>query len=193
MAIDLTKPAKQVNFDTDASYKPMLDNLQANILASHGRDHGRHLFIRFTGAPAAVKTWIRAKVAPHVTTAAQQRQQSKDRADAKTAGNPFDGGLVTGFFLSAAGYKFLGLDPAKLPSKAFRKGMKNRKNFEGPDIFLGINLSLKNRDPEPAKWETGFQGEIHALLTLADDDLARLLARVASTKAELDSGIGTPT
>jgi Dyp-type peroxidase family len=191
MAIDLTKPAKQVNFDTDTGYKPMLERLQANILASHGRNHGRHLFIRFTGAPAAVKAWIKTKVAPNVTTAAQQRQQSKDRAAAKTAGKTFDGGLVTGFFLSAAGYRAIGLDPTKLSSKGFRKGMKDRKNFEGPDLILGINLSLKNRDPEPAKWEAGFQGEIHALLTLADDDLARLRARVDAAKAELAAGIGT--
>ena len=192
MAIDLTRPAEQVNFETDASYEPMLGNLQANILASHGRDHGRHLFIRFTGAPAAVRTWIKAKVAPNVTTAARQRQQSEARARAREAGTAFDGGPVTGFFLSAAGYKFLGLDPARLPSKAFRKGMKDRKNFEGPNILLGINLSLRNRDPEPAKWEAGFQSEIHALLTLADDNLTRLLGAVASAQSEL-AGIGTVT
>ena len=172
MAIDLTKPAKQVNFDTDASYKPMLDKLQANILSSHGRNHGRHLFICFTGAPAAAKTWIKTKVAPAVITAAQQRQQSADRAKAKKAGKTFDGGLVTGFYLSAAGYKFLGLDPTKLSSKGFRKGMKDPSNFKGPSI-VPINLTLTDRDPGSATWETGFKGEIHALLTLADDDLTR--------------------
>ncbi len=192
MAINLTKPAKQVNFDTDASYKPMLDKLQANILSSHGRNHGRHLFIRFTGAPAAVKNWIKTKVAPAVTTAAQQRQQSADRAKAKKAGKTFDGGLVTGFYLSAAGYKVLGLDPTKLSSKGFRKGMKDPSNFKGPNIGP-INLILKNRDPGSATWETGFKGEIHALLTLADDDLTRLAGRVTSAKSELAAGIGTVT
>ncbi len=44
MAINLAKAAKDVDFG-DAAYVPLLDNLQANILASHGRDHARHLFI----------------------------------------------------------------------------------------------------------------------------------------------------
>ena len=131
MPLDLTKPAKQVKFD-DPPYAAMLNNLQANILGSHGRDHARHLFIRFTGDRAAVRAWIKTKVAPNVTTASQQRKQAKDRADAKAAGNTFDGGLVTGFFLSAAGYTYLGLDAAKLPSKAFRKGMKDRSGRHAP-------------------------------------------------------------
>jgi Dyp-type peroxidase family len=196
MAIDLAKPASAVNF-ADAVYKPMLDNLQANILASHGRDHARHLFIRFTGTRAAARAWIKAKVAPRVTSASQQRKQSEDRAIAKAAGKTFDGGLVTGFFLSAPGYKFLGLDPTKLACKAFRKGMKDRSNFTVPKALILFPLSLKNRDPEPVKWEAGFRGEIHALLTLADDkvgtDLSRLLNEVELRKAELAGGIGTIT
>jgi Dyp-type peroxidase family len=193
MAIDLSKPAEQVDFET-LPYKTMLDNLQANILASHGRDYARHLFIRFTGSAAAVRAWIRTKVAPAVTSAADQRQQAKDRAEADAAGTFFDGGLVTGLFLSAAGYTYLGLDKAKLPSTAFRKGMKDQSKFVVPDVLLGIDLKLKNRDPDPANWEAGFQGEIHALITLADDkvgdDLSRLLNQVELYKSQLAAGIG---
>jgi Dyp-type peroxidase family len=197
MPVDLTKAAKDVKFG-DAAYTALLGNLQANILASHGRDHARHLFIRFTGTPAAARAWIKSKVAPNVTTAKHQRKQSEDRAAAIAAGNTtFDGGLVTGFFLSAAGYAFLGFDVAKLPSKAFRKGMKDRSRFIGPQILPGINLKLRNRDPEPAQWEPGFQGEIHALITLADDrvggNLSRLLTRVDLHKSELAAGVGIVT
>lgn len=196
MAIDLKKPARQVDFGT-GGYPAVLKNLQANILASHGRDHARHLFIRFTGPPAQVRQWIRTKVALEVTTAADQRQQSQARADAEAAGTSFDGGLVTGFFLSADGYDYLGFDSARLPSKAFQKGMKNRDRFKGPEIALGIHLRLRNRDPEPATWEPGFRGEIHALLTLADDkvgdDLSRLLNKVEEHKSALGLGIGTVT
>jgi Dyp-type peroxidase family len=195
MAVNLAKEAKNVNFG-DQEYEPLLDNLQANILSSHGRDHGRHIFIRFTGTPAAARAWIRTKVAPNVTSAAQQRKQSADRAEAKKNNQPFDGGLITGFFLSAAGYSFLGLDAGKLPSTAFRKGMKDRNRFVGPELLLGIHLRLRNRDPEPASWEQGFRGEIHALLTLADDkvgnDLSRLLNKVEEHKSELGLGVGVP-
>jgi deferrochelatase/peroxidase EfeB len=100
MAIDLGKPANEVDINS-AEYRTMLGNLQANILKAHGRNFARHIFLRFTATPAAVKTWIRTVVAPKVTTAAQHFEQiSRRRA---TPG--FDGGMVTGFFLSAAGYR----------------------------------------------------------------------------------------
>jgi Dyp-type peroxidase family len=186
MALDLTKPAEQVDLAQPA-YAALLDNLQANIIASHGRDHARHLFIRFTGTADAVRTWIRTKVAPRVTSAKQQREQ----AAAKKANPAHDGGLVTGFYLSAAGYSFLGRDPKKFADKGFRKGMKDRSDYDGPLI-----LKFKNWDPAPAAWEQGFRGEIHALVTLADDkvdgNITRLLNTVELVKAEL-AGIGTVT
>lgn len=197
MAINLTTPAARVDFGA-AAYKPMLDTLQANILSSHGRDHARHLFIRFTGGPGAVRSWISTAVTPSITSASAQRQESAARATAKAKGNTFDGGLVTGFFLSAAGYKFLEFDADQLPSAAFRKGMKDRSRFVGPKLLLGINLRLRNRDPAPDQWEAGFRGEIHALLTLADDkvgdDLSRLLKQVEFYKDDLiTKGVGTVT
>lgn len=190
MTIDLTKPASAVSFETDAAYKTMLDNLQGNILRPHGRDNVRHLFIRFTAPKAAVRTWIKTKVAPLVTTAAELRRQAKARADAKALGQTFDGGLVTGFFLSALGYSHLGFAPAGLPSTAFRKGMKDGSQYKVPNVFGPIDLRLKNRDPKPTQWEPGFQGEIHALLTLADDNVTRLLNQVEVVRGDL-AGIGT--
>ena len=190
MAIDLTRPAEQVNLGAN-EYKAMLDNLQANILHSHGRDHARHIFIRFTDRAAAL-AWIKNTIAPAVTTASAQRRQSQDRADAAAAGNTFDGGLVTGFFLSALGYTFLGLDPARLPSKGFLKGMKDRSKFNGPGP-----LKFSNRDPESAEWEPGYRGEIHALVALADDkvgdDLSRLTDKVEFYKSQIANGVGVVT
>lgn len=184
MAVDLTKAAQEVDL-TQPEYSALLDNLQSNIIWSHGRDHARHLFIRFNGTPAAARTWIRTKVAPRVTSAKQQRQQ----AAAKKANPAHEGGLVTGFYLSAAGYAFLGLDPKKFADKGFRKGMKDRGDFDGPLV-----LKFKNRDPDPATWEQGFRGDIHALVTLADDkvggNITRLLNTVEQVKGEL-AGVGT--
>jgi Dyp-type peroxidase family len=186
MAVDLTKAAQQVDL-TAPQYAALLDNLQANIIWSHGRDHARHLFIRFNGTADAARTWIRTKVAPRVTSAKQQREQ----AAAKKADPAHDGGLVTGFYLSAAGYAFLERDPTKFADKGFRKGMKDRRDFDGPLI-----LKFKNRDPEPAAWEQGFRGDIHALVTLADDkvgdNITRLLNTVEQVKGEL-AGVGTVT
>lgn len=36
-------------------------------------------------------------------------------------------------------------------------------------LFDGL-LGTDNKDPEPSTWEEGFQGDIHALITVADDD-----------------------
>jgi Dyp-type peroxidase family len=154
MSINLDKPAMSVNFDS-IEYQAMLAKLQANILRPHGRNFARHLFLRFTAPQAAVRAWIRGVVAPMVTTAADQfRQIEARRADPK-----FDGGMVTGFFLSASGYKHCGFDTKSFASGAFRKGMKDQsEGLFGP----------KNKDPRPSSWESGFQQQIDALLTVAD-------------------------
>ncbi|HEX8585662.1 MAG TPA: hypothetical protein VF680_14790 [Allosphingosinicella sp.] len=192
MALNLTRPAEQVNFDTDASYAPMLANLQANILWSHGRDHARHIFIRFIGDPGAARAWIRNTVEQDIMSAAEQRQQKADRHRAKGENRTFDGGLVVNFFLSATGYAFLGFDPALMPSKGFSRGMKDRRDFDGPGP-----LRFSNRDPKPAEWEPGYRGEIHALVTLADNavgaDLSRLLAKLALYKSQIEAGLGVVT
>lgn len=158
MPVNLNKPAKDVDI-MSAEYAVMLQNLQANILRAHGRNFARHIFLRFTGQPAAVKTWIRDSVGPSVTTAKQHFAQIARRSDEPT----FDGGLVSGFFLSAKGYQFLGLDPDRFASGTFRKGMKSRN-----DGILEDVLDTNNKDPKPETWEPGFRKEIHALITVAD-------------------------
>ena len=164
MAIDLTRPAEEVDV-TSAAYQPMLRALQGNILKSHGRNASRHVFLRFTGAPDQVKAWIREKIAPRVLTAADQIEQARQRK----LDPGFDGGVVILFYLSADGYRFLGLDPKnKLKSKAFRDGMKDQKNGFFKEVIEGI-LEIDNKDPKPATWEPGFREDIHALVTFADD------------------------
>ncbi len=162
MPVNLEKPAKDVDI-TSAEYEAMLVHMQANILRAHGRNFARHLFLRFTGSPAAVKAWIHNSVAAVVTTAKKQHDDMVRRHADRT----FDGGLVRGFFLSAKGYEFLGYDSNQFASRTFRKGMKDQtKGFLG-GIVESI-LDTDNKDPEPTSWETGFQREIHALFTVAD-------------------------
>jgi len=157
MTVKIDRPAKDVDI-TSPEYDGMLDKLQANILRPHGRNFARHIFLRFTAEPAAVKSWIRGR-APSVTTAKEQLAQiARRRVD-----SDFNGGLVEGFFLSAKGYAFLGFDTEQFASSTFRKGMKNQsKNIK--ELILDTN----NKDPEPSSWEPGFQQEISALITVAD-------------------------
>ena len=172
MAIDLRTPAKQVLI-ASGEYTAFLRNLQGNALKSHGRNESRHVFLKFKGPSANLRTWIRDKIAPRVLTAAAQR--------APAAGG--DGGLVVLFYLSAEGYRYLGLDPDKLKSKTFRKGMKAQDN----SLFENL-LGTSNKDPKPSAWEAGFQGVIHAMVSLADDqrqDQTRLLNELSLLRSQV--------
>ena len=173
MAIDLKTPAKQVLIDSP-EYAPLLQNLQGNALKSHGRNESRHVFLRFTGGHANIRAWIRTHVAPRVLTAAAQRAQS-------AAGG--DGGLVMLFYLSAEGYRYLGLDPKELKSEAFRKGMKDQRS-----ALLDELVERDNKDPKPSTWEAGFQSVIHAMVSLADDqkqDQTRLLNALSLLRGQI--------
>lgn len=178
MAIDLTRPAEDVLVDQNSPYRPLLAKLQGNILKPHGRNVENHIFLKFTGAAADVRQWIRDQLAPRILTAAAQFDQAAKRE----ADDSFDGGLVTLFFLSAAGYRYLGLDPQGFDSRAFRKGMKDQGDSLGDSIF-----STGNKDPKPVRWEAPYRDTVHALVLLGDDaeDELRLLNSAELVKAEV--------
>jgi Dyp-type peroxidase family len=173
MAVNLAAAAANVDLLSDA-YKPLMERLQANVLKSHGRDESRHVFLKFTGPAAQVRAWIRTKIAPRVLSARLQHEQARDK---------IDGGLVMLFYLSAEGYRYLGLDPAKLASKIFRKGMKNQDSGFFQDLF-----DTENRDPKVTSWEAGFRQAVHAMVALSDDqkqDQTRLLNEVSLLRTQV--------
>lgn len=176
MAIDLTRDASQVSTE-DPAYQPMFANLQGNILKPHGRNCAWQAFIRFTGSAEDIEKWIREDIVPDLYTAAKQYEQGR-----KAKGT--DGGLVTLFFLSAAGYRHLGFDPSLLRSKAFRKGMKDQSDG------LSEISSTNNKDPKPETWEAGFQSDIDAMVAFANDEdrTPRLAAALSALENRL-SGI----
>ncbi|MCU0733292.1 MAG: hypothetical protein MUE84_17155, partial [Hyphomonas sp.] len=155
-AIDLDP--RSVNF-AGADYLALVADTQGNILKPHGRDFAQNLFFQFVGNPAAVKTWLKNKIAPLITSAAAQGAQT-----AAFKANGTSAGFVNAA-LSADGYRALGFVDTQLPSDpSFLRGMKH------PDTtaFLGLN------DPPVSAWQSGFQQAIHLLIALADDDQARL-------------------
>ena len=144
--------------DSSPSVVALLDDFQANILKGHGRDHTMNLFLAFDPAK---KAQIRAAIhqlSGQITSAHQQLVA----AEAFGHGSR-DGGMVRCFLLSFAGYQALGVAakaPAGAANSAFRQGMKAR-------------AAVLNDLPS-ATWDATFQGTIHALLILADDDTDRL-------------------
>ena len=186
MTVDL----QMVGIDLDPSsptfsgpeYLEMLQDLQGNILQSHGRDFAQHLFLRFDTANLdAVRAWIRGPLAEMVTTALDHTQAVQARRAAAAEGNAaaVDGGLFTTFGLSAAGYAALGV--AAVPDDpSFLRGAKH----PDPAAPLGLN------DPPVSAWEAGFQEEIHAVVLLADDHEETLTAAVAQLEQQL-AGVAT--
>jgi len=169
MAVDL----RETNIDpTRPEYRRMLDNLQSNILKPHGRQESDHLFLRFTARQDGVRTWIGGFARREVTSARKQLEETNGFHDHGTRG-----GLVAGFALSAKGYQALGLVPQDFggSGQAFRNGMKHR----------AFSLIARNRDPLPAEWETSYHGDIHALVSLANDSADALQAKTQEVSETL--------
>ena len=148
------KPVDPKDFAADR----MLKNLQGNTLKGHGRNHTTHIFFRFCDDKTddAIK-WIRTFAEDHLTS---MKKQLEERETFKKDKKPGD--IFAAFFLTATGYGTLGLEKVdkKLTDEAFLAGLKKRKGE--------IN------DPDSSKWEEGFKEEIHAMVLLADHDLARM-------------------
>ncbi|MFQ5684765.1 MAG: Dyp-type peroxidase [Candidatus Binatia bacterium] len=149
----------QTNIDpNDPRFRPMLEELQGNILSSHGRDHSLHIFLQFNSDPDTAKKWVRSFARNYVTSAKKQASEADRFRHERTSG-----GLFANFFLSARGYVALGFSLQTIPSdRSFLSGMKSN------------GTRSKLNDPEVSNWEEGFQDEIHALILLADDSREKL-------------------
>ena len=159
-------------------YGPLLDNLQGNILKSHGRDRSAHLFIKFTGLQSDVKQWIQDFANEYVTSASLQAQEAVHYRKTKQSGSIF-----ANFFLSAKGYEYLGTPDDKLPvNPSFRLGMKNDEIRK-----LLSDLPLDTAEPDK-QWDAPLKEEIHALVLLADDDVD-LLQSIVNTVCQSLSNI----
>ncbi|MPY58028.1 Dyp-type peroxidase [Streptomyces spongiae] len=82
--LDFTKETGIGPADRQGEFGPderrLMEDIQGNILKSHGRDHSRHLFIRFDRErPGKARAWL-ATMADQVTTAMAQWEQSRKRA-----------------------------------------------------------------------------------------------------------------
>jgi len=127
----------------------MLDDLQGNILKSHGRDHAVHMFLRF-GDSASGRAFVRT-IAGWVKSARQQLVDIDMFKRTRVSKGEF-----VAFFLSAAGYQALEVSEENIPpERAFRDGMQRR----------GALLA----DPPAILWDTPFQEPLHAMALIADD------------------------
>lgn len=160
---DLPANGEGIDPDNPGKYAQLLEDLQGNLLNSHGRNYSAYLFLQFKPDKTdEAKQWIKGFAEEYLQSASQQAINARRYREHK-----INGGVFSNFFLSRKGYEYLRYSPAKIPGDApFRYGMKN------PNI---ANLLA---DPPVEKWEAGYQGEIHALVIMANDELVPLLQTV---------------
>lgn len=157
MPVDLD----QTNIDpADPTYRPLLDDLQGNIIKGHGRDHSFHIFLQFkTGAEAAARDFIR-EFAATLPSATCELRHHYDFVTSRERVNkiPF-----RGLLLSATAYSFFGFPDRAVPLD--------------PRFRMGMEDSAPRLGDSPAGWERAYRGRrIHAMIVLANDD-AKLLRR----------------
>lgn len=150
--------------DSDAI--AFLAKLQGNIIKAHARDHAMHVLVRFGADPAIARRLVADFAETTLTTAADQARQ----IDLFHAGR--DSGPFATVALSASGMAALGIPPAQQVADAtFRNGLKQSQ--------------LAASDPPVAQWEQFYQGDVHALITLADQNEGRLATSLAAIEAML--------
>jgi len=157
-SIKLSQKHLDVN---DPNLKIVLEDIQGNILKSHGRSHSRHIFLQFTGKPHDNRLWLN-QLSAQLTSAYEQHQTS---LDFKNSGTEH---LFTGLLLSYSGYQALEVDDNQIPDdKAFRAGMKDIafQYDTGPSGVHERTINPLNDSPE--NWQAPFNQRIDALLILA--------------------------
>jgi deferrochelatase/peroxidase EfeB len=167
MPVDLTVPLVWVRACGDSS--AMLDDLQANILKAHARDHLTMLFLRFADA-AAGRHFLR-DVAVRMKTA---REHLLEVVEYQATGKP--GHAFVGAGLTASGYVKLGLPPERHPpDPSFQAGMK------------AAGRALK--DPPPQRWEKQYRQAVDAVVFVGDRDPTRHARALAAVRDLLSPGV----
>ena len=174
--IDLKKIVEIVTPFDEFEYEPLLNEIQGNIIKSHGRNHAVYLFLKFKGKEGdrkvsdIAKQWIGSFTHRYVTSALEQAEQAKLYRHNKDV----PGTIFANFFLTRAGYMHLGYTYEQLPHEdSFRQGMQdpNMQNELGDDS---------------QQWEAGFQNEIHALVLLAADRIVGPRTKEAKLQEQKD-------
>jgi Dyp-type peroxidase family len=167
MTVDLKEP-----LDSGApGAASVLDQLQANILKAHVRDHLSVLLLSF-GDEAEAKRFLR-RLAVLVKSAARHLEEIDAH---KTDGTP--GTTYVGVGLSSAGYAAIGIGAGRAPADpSFRRGM-------------GAAATVRAlADPPPPAWEAPYRAPIHAIVLVGDAYEAAVGAARARIEALLPGSV----
>jgi Dyp-type peroxidase family len=146
MPVDTTHTLHWSSATGDAAV--MLEQLQANILKGHVRDHLSVIFLRFD-VEAEGRAFLRA-VRPLMKSAKKHLEEVQQFKLNGTDGTPY-----VGVGLTAVGYAALAATP--VPADA---------QFRQPGGMKGSRANLK--DPVVSTWDSAYRDDIHAVVLVGD-------------------------
>ena len=171
--IDNKSPIDPFTESERSKYEYLLNNFQGGIIKNYEQPYYLHFFISFQKEKInETKQWIQNKIAKKITSTYKQFQSKKNQKTSRE--------LRLNFFLSSNGYKALGFNniELRLTDAHFNQGM--RKWYQS-------NIA----DLPPKNWDLGDSDNIHALISLAHNDLDRLEQEAIQVTREIESlGIG---
>lgn len=136
----------------DPSHRPLLEDLQGNILRPYRRRYRAHVLMELAPDDLTVARARLRHLASRVTSTARQLDEDDGRLPRRDRGQPF-----LNVFLTMEGLRSLGVPADRLPPDGrFRDGMKYSR--------------LLLNDPPIPDWEEAYQEPIHAMISLASDD-----------------------
>lgn len=178
MLLDLNSNKGPID-KNDSQYQDVLEDLQGNILKSHGREESVHIFLTFpdprkeSQKTTALRRLIAQLAMQDITSAKKQL----DDADAYRGKNKTDGGVFVHFSLSSSGYEKLGFTDSNQPKGANLQNRQEANPKQLNDDYAPVfQLGMKRRqyaliDPPFSSWETEYQRDIDALVIIAADNL----------------------
>lgn len=161
--------------EIDSAQNDILEDIQGNILKSHGRTYSIYLFLHFDEDRAkATKKWIANFAEKYVVSAIEQQEQSQEYKKylKKNQATPHQN-LLVNFSLSFKGYEALRLDAKTNFRQTRQQKIKDKEsNFQGEHPFEeGMVDSLCALNDKKGDWEQEYlQNKIHALISLAHSD-----------------------
>jgi Dyp-type peroxidase family len=162
MPVDLSAP---FSWKAQSETTAILDELQANIIKAHVRDHLSMLFLCFWDT-AEARTFL-ASTVPLIKSAKTHLTEVDSFKATKSGGSPY-----VGLGLTAHGYDKLGVPEQNRPAdRSFTAGMK------APETRLKLS------DPPRSTWDGTYQSTIDAVILIGDASDAAV--RAQRTEIEL--------
>ena len=177
MPLDLNSNKGPIN-ENDPQYQDVLEDLQGNILKSHGREESVHIFLTFPDTRrdprkiAVLRRFIAQLATNDITSAKKQLDDA-----AAWRKNKIDGGVFVHFSLSSSGYQKLGFPDSTQPKGANLQNREEANPKELKNDYAEVfQLGMKRRqyaliDPPFSAWEPAYQSDIDALLIIGADNL----------------------